>query len=143
MLQKQMLVKSVETDEAIVGLRADGIIHVFYKSGTVIDLDLQDRVGKILQEIAGGMDRPCIYEAEENVTVTKEARDNAIQLEDVVPQSCSVVYVNNLAYKLVAQFYYKFNKPRKPYKVMTDFGEGIAWLLATQAEIDQAKKNSH
>ncbi len=54
-------------------------------------------------------------------------------MEDLTPISCTVVYVNNLAYKIIADFYMKFNKPKNPYKVFNKFENGVKWLQ-TQRE---------
>lgn len=79
-------------------------------------------------ELCGNKFHPFIFEADEYVTVTKEARDNALSLEEKSPVGLSAVIVKSLAHKLIADFYMKFNKPRRPYKVFKDFNEGINWL---------------
>ena len=79
--------------------------------------------------------RPFIFSAGEFVSITKEARKNATKMEDQVPVSASAVLVINLAQKLIADFYYKFDKPKNPLKVFRDFDKGIEWLKKT----DQSK----
>ena len=130
MKQIDQIVRQIETEEAIVALRKDGIVHVYYKRGTVINVELQTSIYKIFHEITGGVRTPFIFEAGEYCSVTKEARANAIATEDITPTSATVVYVHNLAYRMIAEFYYKFNKPKQPYKVCTTFEEGIEWLLS-------------
>lgn len=135
MKQCDQLIRSIEIKEVIVGLRQDGIVHVYYKDGTEINIELQGKLMEILLDITGGINRAIIYEPGEDCSVTKEARENAIAIEHLSPTKCSVVYVHNLAYKIIAEFYYKFNKPKKPYKVVSDFDAGIAWLLKTEKEM--------
>lgn len=134
MQQEDQIIKKIEIEEAVVGLRKDGIVHVYYKRGTVITVDVQLRMHKVFNEITGGVKSPFIYEADEYCSVTKEARDNAIATEGLTPTSSTVVCVSSLAYRLVAEFYYKFNKPKQPYKVSSDFSEGIEWLLSLKSE---------
>lgn len=136
MKQQDRLLRSIEIEEAIVGLRKDGIIHVYYKPRTEITVDLQARMMDVLNDITAKQRRPVIYQAGENCTVTKDARENAIRTEHLAPTMASVVYVNNLAHKIIAEFYYKFNKPKQPYKVVSDFDEGIEWLLEVEKEIN-------
>lgn len=100
----------------------------------MITVNFQEKIYQVFHEITGGKKSPFIFEAAEYCTVTKEARVNAVATEDRTPTSATVVCVNNLAYRLIAEFYYKFNKPKQPYKVSADFEEGIQWLLNLKAE---------
>lgn len=128
MLEQERIIKKVETELYIVGIRDDGIIHVFYKEHTELDVKLQLEMLDVYIQLCGNKQYPFIFEAEEYITVTKEARDNALSLEDQSPLSMSAILVKNLAHKLIADFYLKINKPRRPYKVFKDFQEGINWL---------------
>lgn len=136
MKQPEQIIHKIELPESVIGLRKDGIVHVYIKPHTEITSEYQGRQLKVLQEITNGKPFPAIYEAGEYVTVGKDARDNAIRLESLTPTICKVVYVTNLAHKMISEFYYKFNKPVQPYRVFSDFDEGIAWLKKTRAEIE-------
>lgn len=129
MHQKEKLIKTIETNCAIVGLRDDGIVHVYYKSHIKLDVELQLEMIEIFNEITGKVMHPFIFEAGDFCYVTKEARDNAVVIEDLTPISCSVVYANTLAYKIIADFYMRINKPKNPYKVVNKFEKGVEWLL--------------
>lgn len=135
MKQTDQLVHTIELPESIIGLRKDGIMHLYYKPHTEITMDYQDRQLKVMMEISGGIKRPAIYEAGEYVTVGREAREHAIELEKITPTLCKVVYVETLAHKIISEFYYKFNKPKQPYRVFTDFDAGIEWLLKKAKEL--------
>lgn len=134
MKHEEKLVRRIEINEAIVGLREDGIVHVYYRPHTEINIDLQEKLLDVLQDITGGVKTAIIYQAGEYCTVTKDARENAIAIEHLSPTRASVVYVKNLAQRMIAEFYYKFNKPKQPYKVVSDFDEGIKWLLEVERE---------
>ena len=140
MKQTDRIVRLIETDHAKVGMRDDGIVHVYYKAKTEINIELQAKMLEVFNEITGKQQHPFIFEAGEAVTVTKEARDNAITMELQTPVCCTVVSVTNLAHRIIAEFYYKFNKPIQPYKVTTNFEDGIQWLLDVKKEMDQLKK---
>lgn len=137
MKEQDQLVRKIENDFAIVGLRRDGIVHVYFKPHTEITVTLQEILLVLYNEITGGEKMPFIFQAGEYCSVSKEARDNAKKIEPLSPTKASVVYVNTLAHKLVAEFYYKFNKPTQPYKVVSEFSEGIRWLLEVNKEIDE------
>jgi hypothetical protein len=137
MTQTDQLIQKIELPESIIGLRKDGILHVYIKPHIEITIDYQLRQLEVFNQITGGKPHPAIYEAGEYVTVGSEARDHAITLESKTPTLCKVVYVKSLAHKIIAEFYYKFNKPRQPYKVFSDFDAGIQWLLKTKMELQR------
>lgn len=140
MKQTDHLVQQIELPESIIGLRKDGIIHIYYRPHTEITCEYQLRQLEILRGFAGDQKRPVIYEAGENVTVGKEAREHAAELEKITPTLCKVVYVETLAHRLIGEFYYKFNKPEQPYKVFSNFQDGIEWLLKTAEQLQSKRQ---
>lgn len=137
MTQKDQLIHNIELPESIIGLRNDGILHIYIKPHVEITVDYQERQLKIFRELAAGKKLPAIYEAGEYVTVGIAAREHAVLLEDQSPTLCKVVFVTNLAHKIISEFYYKFNKPKQPYKVFSDFQEGIDWLKKTRELLEK------
>lgn len=128
MKQSERIIKKVEDPEFIVGYRDDGIIHVFYKSRTVIDVDMQNRIREAAFSLSGDVKLPCLFEAGEYVTLTNEARANAIKNEDNFPALASAVLVQNLAYKMIADFYYNINKPKQPFRTFRNIDDAVNWL---------------
>ena len=122
------IVNTIETPEVIIRLRRDGIVHATYKKDTVFDLAVQIKMLELNNKITGGKKSYFVYDAEENVTITKEARDNATKIEHMAPVLGSVVIANNLAYRLIANFYVKFNKPKTPFKVVDSLDKAIEWI---------------
>jgi hypothetical protein len=120
--------KVIENDVAIVRSRKDGIVHVTFKEGTEIDAALQDRMIEIYLEICGGRKRPFLYTGIGDVTITKEGREHSKNLEDVFPAAATAVIADSIAYKLIANFYLKVNKPKTPYKVFKDIPSAESWL---------------
>ncbi len=128
MKQAERLIKTVEDPEFTIGLRDDDIVHVYYKSNTVIDVEIQKKVREATFLLTNGKKHPCLFEAGDYVSLTKEARANAIEQEDDFPALASAVIVQNLAYKMVADFYYKVHKPKQAFKVFRNIDEAIVWL---------------
>lgn len=118
----------IETDDAIFTEREDGIVHVHFKEGLEITVEVQGRLFDVYNDICQDEKRPFLFTAAEYVSVTKEARDNAIIMEQLFPGSASAVLVNTLAYKLIANFYLKINKPKSPYQVFSDEDKAVEWL---------------
>ena len=79
-------------------------------------------------QMCGDVKRPFLFTAEDYVTVGKEARDNAIKMEDRYVGAVTAVVANSVAYKLIANFYVKINKPKTPFKVFNTQEAAIKWL---------------
>jgi hypothetical protein len=122
------IVTEVVLKEANVSLRSDGIVYVFFKEHALLDINLQLRMFEAYHTVTNSKLTPFLFIADSGVTITKEARDNAILLEESSPCKATAVIVTNLAYKLIANFYMQFNKPKRPYKVFSNKGDAIEWL---------------
>jgi hypothetical protein len=118
----------IENDFAIVHSRTDGIVHITFKEGTEIDIDLQDKMLKVYIEICAGKKRPFLYSGIGEVSITKEGREYSKQLEDDFPATATAIIADNLAYRIIANFYLKVNKPKTPYKVFNDIDSAEVWL---------------
>jgi hypothetical protein len=135
MQQTEALIRSIKMDDAIVGMRNDGIVHVYFRPCTVIDVPLQLKLLDAYHEITGGKKTPFIFEAGEYISVTREAKENAIVIEEITPTLASAVLINNFAQKLIAVFYYKIKPPKQPYKVVWKFEKGVEWLQQVSATL--------
>jgi hypothetical protein len=120
--------QKIENEYALIELRSDGIVEVFFKDHFTMDIPAQEYLLKEYQKICNGKKMPFIYHAGNFVTITKEARENAIHLEEQHPANATAILATTLAYKLIAVFYLKFNKPKLPYKVFTDRLKAEKWL---------------
>ena len=120
-------VKIIVHDNFEVTLRVDGIVHVHFKANTCITVELQDELEAIYNRITS-QKRPFIFTGDEFVSITAKARGNAIVMAHRIPCSASAIVVNNLAQKIVADYYYKFNRPPEPYKVFKKMEEGLLWV---------------
>lgn len=124
------IIKEIKLPEATLSLREDGILHVFYHNDTILDIPLQLRMADAFNTITDNKKTYFIFEAGENVVVTKEARDNALKLEDVTPILSSAVIAHNLAYRIIANFFIKVQMPKGKYKVVASMEEATKWLYS-------------
>lgn len=120
--------KQIKIHEATVSLWENEIVHVYYNDNTVLDIDLQLKMAAIFNEITQYKKSHFIFEAGEDVTITKEARDNALKLEDSTPILASAVIAQNLAYRIIANFFLKVQKPKGQYRVVANFNDAIEWI---------------
>lgn len=133
--------KTIEIPEAIIHLRSDMIIHIIYKEGVVIDIPVQERVLEKFNELCNGKKLPFLFDAMDHVSVTKEAKINAVEMELKTPVLATAVFAKSLAYKLIADFYLKINKPKTPFKVFRKKEDAIKWLLTFHEKTNENKKS--
>ncbi|MBA3666035.1 MAG: hypothetical protein H0W61_17800 [Bacteroidetes bacterium] len=127
-MHEDNVLKQVKINEATVTLRRDGIVHVLFHKNITLGLGLQMLLLNIYNEITERKKHPFIFEAFEGVRVTREAKNNAIRIEDDAPGCAYAVVAKSLAYKIIAGFYLQVKKPKSPYKVFSEKEEAIEWL---------------
>ena len=128
MNQPEEILRQIVHEKVIVAMRHDGIVHVKFLSNTEINVEFQGILVEFYDQITYGKNACFIFEGGEFISITKEARENAIKMEKEALTLASAVVFNNLAQRILADFYYKVNKPSKPYKVFSSFEKGIEWL---------------
>lgn len=122
------VLRTVETTTAWVHIRADDIYHVEFKPDAYVDLEQQNENRELFIQLTGGEKKLFIYTGQEGVQITREARENAKQLEAETPMIAVAVVTKNLAYRLLADFYGKFHKTHIPYKVFSEMKDAEKWL---------------
>ncbi|HRG01655.1 MAG TPA: hypothetical protein PKZ75_11085 [Bacteroidia bacterium] len=121
-------IKELDYPDVNLQRKSNDIVYVTFKDNCILDISLQMRLLNYYKNITDDKLMHFIFFAAENVSITKEARDNAVIIEDKSMIGATAVVVNTLPYKLIANFYLKFNKPKRPYKVFGKEEEAIKWL---------------
>lgn len=121
-------IKELDFSEVNLQLKSNDIVYVTFKDNCNLDIPLQMRLLDYYYDITDGKLMHFMFFAAENVSLSKEARDNAVKIEDQSMLGATAVVVDTLAYKLIANFYLKFNKPKRPYKVFSKEEDAIRWL---------------
>lgn len=128
-----------ETEEVIVSLRADGIVHVYIKANTHISVEVQERMLAAYWEITT-INRPFIFEADEFVSISKEARVNAQVIEERSPVSASALVITNLGQRIIADYYYRFNRPKRPLALFKSVEAALEWLKKQEMALDSRQE---
>lgn len=123
------LVPTIETIVSVLTIHENGIGQMHFKDDIVMEISNQMEHLNGLIEITNGQPTPFIVTTGKRVLISREARDNAVLIEDISPVNAMAVIVQNLAYRLVADFYLRFNKPKIPYKVFTDQEKAMDWCM--------------
>ena len=110
-------------------LDKQGIVRVTYLGGSIIDVKDKMQEKEAVWRITKGIKHPFLYSFESMVTITKEAKEYSIQVEAEQPFLAIAILVDNFAYQLLADFYFKFYKPKVTYKVFKDEIKAVEWLM--------------
>lgn len=119
--------KEVRTETAIIKFGSDRIFRVTFIKNTTLTLGNMKENQKIFEHLSSGGSYPFIFDAEENVEFTQEAKRFAFRKGCENIQVIAVV-VNNVMHRQVAEYYYGANKPPVPYKVFSNFEEAHSWI---------------
>jgi hypothetical protein len=120
-------IHTIETLVSVITIHENGVGQMHFKDGIILDVPGQMEHLSALIKITNGKKTPFVVTAGKHVNITPEARDNAIVIEDISPVCATAVVVQNLAYRLIADFYMKINRPKTPYKVFTDQKSAFSW----------------
>lgn len=122
-----IILKEVNIPEALIKLRSDGIIHVHYQKNTVIDLNSMLFMREIYRDMAPGKQLHYIFTAAPGVTFSRDVIE--ISMGDS-PIAAYAIIADNIAYRTIANFFLKVNKPRVPHKLFASVEEAVKWLYA-------------
>jgi hypothetical protein len=131
---RTIILREIEIPEAFIRLRSDGIVYVFYKENTTLDVALQVRTIKLFREITNNKKANYIFHSDEGFHFTKEARENSIKIEDNSPVNASALIVTNLASRIIANFFVKVTKPKIKYRLFGTIEEAAKWLNTIEIE---------
>lgn len=126
------IVKNITLVFAEIELLENGIIRVtmFDKTsiGEVESRDINNAIG----ELSEGKPARIMMVPQPNTVFDHGAREFSASDEGLQYTIGDALVVNSLAHKILANFYLKFNKPRKPSKAFDHEEHAITWLLSLE-----------
>lgn len=122
--------KLVDTSQALIYLREDGIVHVHFKKNTVLTKELQISLRIVYFDLLKSKSTGFIFSADEGFSITDEARENFNQLPQNGPIAAYALIAQNLAYRLIGNFFRNFYQPKKPFKLFDSVEKAAEWLIA-------------
>jgi hypothetical protein len=117
----------VETSISILSLNEEGIGFMHFKDNSTMDIPEQLEHLNGIIKLTNNHPTPFVITAGNQVIFTKEAKENAVSLESQSPLNASAIVVSNLAYRLLADFFIRMQKPKMPYKTFTDIEKATEW----------------
>jgi hypothetical protein len=120
--------ESVETETSVITLGKDDVFRHVYKRNSNVERKHSDEQTEAFLLLSGDKKYPCILLAEENVNFTKEYRERSKELENVSPITCFAAVTDQFAYRMIANFYLKFHKPKIPFRLFSTEQEALKWI---------------
>lgn len=129
------VIKKIETDAAHISLCSDNIIRVMIKKNTEVTPAHLKAMFEIYKELTQSHKYSFLYYTEDGSTsVSEEGRAYSKKEEHSFEKACVAVVVTRLAQKLIANFYFKINKPSYPFRVFNKMDEAEKWCLKEYAK---------
>jgi len=127
-IDKLMVTK--ELYSAIISLDEDKVLLVKYKNGMDVDLEEAEKIMDATVNIVEKTPFYLIVDARDVLgSIDHNSRKLMSEHEVNEFNIAQAIIVNNIASRLVANFYLKFYKHSNPIKVFTNINEGRKWLL--------------
>jgi hypothetical protein len=133
------IVRAITLSFAELSLDDNGIIRVNYLNGAIIDVPEKKELFKAYLELTNDVKSLFIFKAQSNVNFSKEAKRYSIRIEPFQPFMAIAVVADNLAYQLIADFYFKIYKPKVAYKVFKSEEKATEWLLQYRHDFHEGK----
>jgi hypothetical protein len=118
----------IDLEKATVSLLDENIIHIHIKTAREIELSDAVYIVEAMGKLGNGKKYPILIDAGSFSSVDKEARIFSAAAESNIYTMADALAYCNLAQKLLADFYIKYNKPVIPTRSFSDKEEAIAWL---------------
>jgi hypothetical protein len=112
---------------ATITLRNDGIVEFVQKPG-VINLSKVKECHAAMDALQVEQPFLLLVIVPSGASATKEAREYAAQESIRNRIKAQAIVLDNVATRIMANFYMKINRPRQPIKIFSDKKQAITWL---------------
>ena len=119
---------SINSEKTIVSLIEDNIIHIHLKSNQEIALNDAQEVLESMGIVGEGKKYPVFIDVGEFVNIDDDVRTFSASKAGNIYTIADAIAVDNIAQKLLANFYLKNDHPKVPTKVFNNKHDALAWL---------------
>lgn len=124
------LVREINLEYVTVGLYDPELVKIEIKGNTIIGAleakGMTDQIGVL----SGGKEVRVMIVADELAQFDKGAREYSASDAGFKYTIADALVVKNLAQRLIANFYLKINKPKKPSRIFNSEEEAVKWLFS-------------
>jgi hypothetical protein len=116
------------------------LVHIILKEGAELDAKEMKQMFATANRMTRQQQFVVLTDARVNVNATSEARKVAASKSEAPFIIANAVLVNNLAVKLTANFFAKFNKPHFKFRVFNNESKAIKWLQQFEPQVTTKEK---
>lgn len=127
--------KKIELEGAAVEIRPDGIVHIIFKEGVLINHHFQNKLKMEYETIGVTQVRKIIIGAEDFITTEKLFWAFCKKSERFAKGQMTAVVAPTLAQKILARNYLYKYKPENPFMIFNDLDKAIDWLTNSNNQI--------
>ncbi len=132
--QITIVAEKVVPHVVVVKLNSEGIIEIEWDSSIeAIDKHHIEQTTQIIGELGGGKKMPVFVNTYSFMAVTEEARIYTTTKEAHLHTLANAVLIDNLAKKILFNFYIRYTKNSVPIKSFTTKEEAFEWLKSLQS----------
>lgn len=133
--QLNIVNKIVAEGYLIATLYTNGVIEIVWDSSLeMIDVIHLTKMQEAVRELGAGKKMPLLFIPHDFLNVNKEGGKYAASDEGVKYTLAIAVLIDNLAKKLLLNFFSTINKPKVPTKGFSTKEEAFTWLLKQHKE---------
>lgn len=119
---------TVDLGKTTITFEEDQIAHLHLKENQVVELDELKSIFEAISKAAAGKKFRLLVTAEDNASLSPEARQYASSAESSEVIVADAVVVQNYSHEMTANFFIRFNKPNRPTKLFKDKAAAHEWL---------------
>jgi len=123
-----MVAKSIKLNVADAHLLANGLVYLKFKDDQTITVQDRLDLAKAIEDLADGQRRKVLIQTGARNSITSEARKLDINRRVEAHVIKEALIITTLGIRISAIFYYKFRKPKFPFKVFAKYNEALEWL---------------
>ncbi len=123
---------SINSEKTIVSLIENNIIHIHLKSNQEIALNDAQEVLESMGIVGEGKKYPVFIDVGEFVNIDDDVRVFSASKAGNIYTIADAIAVDNIAQKLLANFYLKNDHPKVPTKIFSNKHDALAWLSEFQ-----------
>lgn len=120
--------KQLDFKNISVYLLDEGILHIHLKAHSEITMADAMLAFEAMEKLGKGRKYPVFIDAGEFCSVDREVREFSASKESNIFTLADAIAYNNLAQKIIANFYINKNEPAVPTKVFPDKQTALLWL---------------
>jgi hypothetical protein len=105
------------------------IVFITLKDKSDIGIEESKEMAAITKKLTQGKPYLTLVDGRAEVNVTRESREFAVSPRGQNNMKAEAIVVNNLAQKIIGNFFIRINKPKYPTRLFSNLNDAEEWLL--------------